>query len=82
MTTSKRSLRWVLALLVLVVATWFGSNESLRQPTPSPTTAPLTWANLPAEGQRVGRLIAQGGPFPFEKDGTVFGNRERLLPPH
>ena len=21
-----------------------------------------------------------GGPFPYEKDGTVFGNRERLLP--
>ena len=21
-----------------------------------------------------------GGPFPYDKDGTVFGNRERLLP--
>ena len=25
-------------------------------------------------------LIRQGGPFRYEKDGTVFGNRERLLP--
>ena len=25
-------------------------------------------------------LIYQGGPFRYEKDGTVFGNRERLLP--
>ncbi len=25
-------------------------------------------------------LIRRGGPFPYEKDGTVFGNRERLLP--
>jgi ribonuclease T1 len=25
--------------------------------------------------------IARGGPFPYRKDGTVFGNRERLLPP-
>jgi ribonuclease T1 len=25
-------------------------------------------------------LIQQGGPFPYEKDGTVFGNRERQLP--
>ena len=24
--------------------------------------------------------IRQGGPFPYEKDGVVFGNRERLLP--
>ena len=26
-------------------------------------------------------LIHQGGPFASEKDGVVFGNRERLLPP-
>jgi ribonuclease T1 len=25
-------------------------------------------------------LIHQGGPFAHEKDGVVFGNRERLLP--
>ncbi|GAA3213336.1 hypothetical protein GCM10010468_33220 [Actinocorallia longicatena] len=25
-------------------------------------------------------LIAQGGPYPYKKDGTVFANRERLLP--
>lgn len=35
---------------------------------------------LPAEGQQTYRLILQGGPFPYEKDGSVFGNRERLLP--
>ena len=27
------------------------------------------------------QLILNGGPFPYQKDGTVFGNRERLLPP-
>lgn len=35
---------------------------------------------LPQQGQHVWRLIHAGGPFPYEKDGTVFGNRERLLP--
>ncbi len=35
---------------------------------------------LPVQGQETHRLIHQGGPFPFEKDGVVFGNRERLLP--
>jgi ribonuclease T1 len=35
---------------------------------------------LPPQAQQVLLLIAQGGPFPFEKDGTVFGNRERILP--
>lgn len=38
--------------------------------------------DLPSEARTVYRLIHQGGPFEFEKDGTVFGNRERLLPAH
>ena len=37
-------------------------------------------AALPPEGQTTYRLILQGGPFPQEKDGSVFGNRERQLP--
>lgn len=28
------------------------------------------------------RLIDAGGPFPYAKDGAVFGNLERLLPAH
>lgn len=35
---------------------------------------------LPLEAQRTARLIRTGGPFPYEKDAAVFGNRERLLP--
>ena len=35
---------------------------------------------LPQEGQTTYQLIRKGGPFPFEKDGVVFGNRERILP--
>jgi ribonuclease T1 len=35
---------------------------------------------LPVQGQETYRLIRQGGPFPFDKDGIVFGNRERILP--
>lgn len=37
-------------------------------------------ADLPVQGRQTYALIAKGGPFPFDKDGTVFGNRERLLP--
>ena len=43
--------------------------------------AAVALASLPKEAQRTQRLIYTGGPFPYEKDGTVFGNRERLLPP-
>lgn len=37
-------------------------------------------AELPRQGRETYELIRQGGPFPYDKDGTVFGNRERLLP--
>ena len=35
---------------------------------------------LPTEARATIRRIRQGGPFPYTKDGTVFRNRERLLP--
>ena len=43
-------------------------------------TPPVALASLPAEAQTTHRLILQGGPFPYSKDGVVFGNRERILP--
>lgn len=41
----------------------------------------LTLGDLPAEARATYELIHTGGPFPYPKDGTVFMNRERLLPP-
>jgi ribonuclease T1 len=41
-------------------------------------TVPL--AELPEQARQTEQLIRSGGPFPYSKDGTVFGNRERLLP--
>ena len=35
---------------------------------------------LPVEAQRTIKLIKRGGPFPYQRDGVVFGNYERLLP--
>lgn len=40
----------------------------------------VSLAALPAEAQQTERSIRAGGPFPYEKDGAVFGNRELLLP--
>jgi ribonuclease T1 len=51
---------------------WEGSTGS-RQ-------AVIAMAELPPEGRVTYELIRAGGPFPFDKDGVVFGNRERLLP--
>lgn len=35
---------------------------------------------LPREAREVLSRIESGGPFTYERDGVVFGNRERILP--
>ena len=37
-------------------------------------------AELPPEARHTVALIRAGGPFRYDRDGVVFGNRERLLP--
>src|SRR5438105_1244273 len=39
-------------------------------------------ADLPKEARATLILIKKGGPFPYPKDGIVFGNFERQLPPN
>ena len=46
---------------------------------PSDTNT-VALADLPTQARQTHQLILKGGPFPYAKDGTVFGNRERLLP--
>ncbi len=55
-----------------------GAAVQARGPVDGLGTVAL--ATLPAEAQQTQRLIHAGGPFPYSKDGVVFGNRERLLP--
>lgn len=37
-------------------------------------------SKLPVAAARLLATIRAGGEFPYEKDGAIFGNRERLLP--
>jgi ribonuclease T1 len=53
---------------------WFGTRSG------SPAQETVALAELPVQGQRTYGAILNGGPFRYEKDGSVFGNRERLLP--
>ncbi len=41
---------------------------------------PIHAAELPLEARQVLRLIDQGGPFQYRRDGIVFGNYEKRLP--
>jgi ribonuclease T1 len=45
-----------------------------------PAIPEIALAELPAEAREAIALIRKGGPFPFERDGAVFGNFEKLLP--
>ncbi|MGB2883660.1 MAG: ribonuclease [Rhodoferax sp.] len=55
----------------------FGAVQA-KEPMAFVTTVALN--QLPPQGIETYQLIHQGGPFPFGKDGVVFGNRERVLP--
>lgn len=45
-----------------------------------PAEPAIAASALPQEALGTLALIRQGGPFPYQKDGIVFGNREHLLP--
>lgn len=67
----------VLASILLAQAIVGGAVEARES---HPDTATVALGQLPPQGIETYQLIHQGGPFPYEKDSTVFGNRERLLP--
>lgn len=54
------------------------SDRASRQGTNGLGTVAV--GDLPAEARQTLALIREGGPYPYEKDGTVFGNYERKLP--
>jgi len=68
-----------LGLALLVCAAILGAPAAFAK-RPAPESGSVAWAQLPVEAQRTHQLILSGGPFPFGKDGAVFGNRERQLP--
>lgn len=47
---------------------------------PDDGLATVRASDLPAEARATMGLIETGGPFPYHQDGSVFQNRERLLP--
>ena len=72
-------IKLVLTGFLLALALW-STGAGARGPTPVDASMTVSVAELPSQGAQTYRQIFQGGPFAYEKDGTVFGNRERLLP--
>lgn len=75
--------RWGLAAAIAIPVAlgggWSGVAQA-RTPESPAAVPPVALAALPPEARTTHQLILQGGPFPYRKDGTVFFNRERLLP--
>jgi ribonuclease T1 len=67
------------ALVAVLLGTMLGMSQTAQAWGDSGAVARLS--ELPAEAVETHRRILTGGPFRYpSKDGSVFGNRERLLP--
>lgn len=78
---------FLLALLIAIAPATLAGTRSQAHLLPNNSTIialtgiPTVSVNkLPPEAKQTIQLIRQGGPFPYSKDGTVFSNRERILP--
>lgn len=71
--------RWWGVVLV-VLALLAGALAVAREERVPAAGSEIALSDLPREARETLALIHAGGPFPHAKDGTVFGNRERLLP--
>ena len=77
------AVKFALTSCLLAVAVTGAPLVQAKGPTDSMVpsqSATVRVAELPRQGQETYERIRMGGPFPYDKDGSVFGNRERLLP--
>jgi ribonuclease T1 len=75
-----RKLRLGTLLLVCVLGLLYGFVQAFQWLDSTASGPEIHVRHLPPEGQQTLELIKRGGPFPYKKDGTRFGNREGLLP--
>lgn len=83
------ALQLVLGLVVILGGLWLagcsaegpgqGSSQS-GGATPDSSLETLPESQLPPEGQETLDLIRSDGPFPYDRDGVTFHNREGILP--
>ena len=77
----------VIAMLVITLAaSLFGC--AAEKPSAADSLDPesglkvVAVTDLPREAQDTLKLIDQGGPYAYSRDGVVFGNLEKILPKH
>jgi ribonuclease T1 len=62
---------WLFALSSLVISCNAIASKSVDQ---------VGVAEIPLEAREALRLVKSGGPFRYQQDAKIFGNREGLLP--
>jgi ribonuclease T1 len=72
--------RWWL-LFGLLLCLPFAQARSHHSHAASPVSG-IAVSELPAEARSTLQLIKNNGPFPYPRDGVVFGNYEHVLPQH
>lgn len=68
------------ALLGLLASALVACSPGGAREQPGGLTGEVALAELPRQAQETLDLIKKGGPFPYRRDGSVFGNREGHLP--
>ncbi|MER7107286.1 ribonuclease domain-containing protein [Streptomyces sp. NPDC000229] len=72
----------LLGAAATLLSTLFTGPAAAAPTAPTAITAvgDICYSRLPAQAHDTLDLIEAGGPYPFPQDGTVFQNREGILP--
>lgn len=73
----RRGLRFLCAVLLVLASVQIFARSP---PQHGGALQAITVSQLPPEARATLRLIRQGGPFPYPRDGVVFANHEHQLP--
>ena len=73
-------IKFALTSVLMSVALTVPAQARTQANPVASSSAIVAIVELPREGRETYQLIRKGGPFPYEKDGTVFFNREKRLP--
>lgn len=71
----------IAAALLGIALGFMPDAPAQKAPPPQRESAAIAFSQLPPEARATIALIRKGGPFPYAKDGAIFGNREAILPP-
>ena len=80
--TTAKTVGWALALMLVgsVVGGFAPGLVHAKGPAQTERIGQISQSELPPQGRETYAKILKGGPFAYDKDGVVFGNRERILP--